>query len=443
MTDRAPSADGERPSVLFVNQHYHPDVASTGQHLTDLAEYLVGRGHAVEVLTARGHYVAGAMNAPATETHNGVRIRRVRATAFGRGTHLGRLVDYATFYLRVLVALVFGRGHDGVVFLTTPPLLAVIGRVACLVRGQRYAVWSMDLHPDAEVASGMLPSRGLAARLLETLSRFGLRGADFVVDLGPYMKRLIVEKGVPASRCHTVHVWSRAEEVEPTPPESNPIIDELGLRGRFVVMYSGNAGIVHEFGPILEAMRRLRDDARIHFLFVGGGPRRREIEAFAVSHELGNFSYRDYFPREQLRYSLSVGDAHLISLRAPFVGISVPGKLYGIMAAGRPALFVGPERSESAESIRAASCGTVVDPAGEDPAGRIVQQLRAWADSPHEARALGERGRAAFLVRYEREPNCAEFARVIRTAWRARAASASRLARFSGSNASARSVGLR
>ena len=423
MRERARPAGGDAPSVLFVNQHYHPDVASTGQHLTDLAEYLAERGHSVEVLTGRGHYVAGAMRVPARETRNGVRIRRVRATAFGRGSHVGRLADYATFYLRVLAAVLLGRGYDGVVFLTTPPLLGVIGRLARLLRGQRYAIWSMDLHPDAEVASGMLPPRSAAARVLEALSRFGLRGADFIVDLGPYMTRRLVEKGVPAARCHTVHVWSRAEEVEPTAPEENPILDELGLRGRFVVMYSGNAGLVHDFAAILEAMRRLRDDPRVFFLFVGGGPRRREIEAFAAEHGLRHFAYRDYFPREQLRYSLSVGDAHLISLRAPFVGISVPGKLYGIMASGRPALFVGPEHSESAETIRAAACGAVVDPSADDAAGRIVEQLLRWADQPAEARALGERGRTAFLVRYEREPNCAEFARVIQAAWRPRPAS--------------------
>ena len=418
MPDKEPSPEGKRPSVLFVNQHYHPDVASTGQHLTDLAEYLVARGHAVDVLTGRGHYLAGAMSVPARETRNGVRIRRVRGTYFGRGSHIGRLVDYATFYLRVLAAVLLGRGYDGVVFLTTPPLLAVAGRLARIVRRQRYAIWSMDLHPDAEIASGMLAGPGVIARALEGLNRFGLRGADFVIDLGPYMKRRIVEKGVPAVRCHTVHVWSRAEEVEPTPAESNPLLDELGLRGRFVVMYSGNAGLVHDFDAILEAMRRLKDHPHIYFLFVGGGPRRKEIEDFAQRHSLGNFSYRDYFPRERLKYSLSVGDAHLISLREPFVGISVPGKLYGIMASGRPALFVGPERSESAEAILTASCGAIVDPASGDPAGRVVDQLQRWAAAPQEARAMGERGREAFLVRYEREPNCLEFARAVRAAWR-------------------------
>lgn len=407
------------PSVLFVNQHYHPDVASTGQHLTDLAEHLARQGFAVEVLTSRGRYLAGKVAAPAHEVRNGVGITRVRGTSFGRRTHAGRLLDYASFYVRALGAI-FRRRHDGVVFLTTPPLLPVAGAVARALRGQRYAIWSMDLHPDAEIASGMLSRNSIAARVLRRLNAWSYRRADRVVDLGEYMKSRIIGYGVDRARTRTVHVWSAREEIEPTPRDENPVRRELGLGDRFVVMYSGNAGLVHDFRDILEAMRRLREDPRIYFLFVGGGPRRGEIEAFAATHSLKNFTYRDYFPREQLKHSLAVADAHLISLRAPFVGISVPGKLYGIMAAGRPALFVGPERCESADTIRAARCGAVVDPASEvDAAESIVKQLRAWCERTSDVDALGANGRAAFLERYERAPNCAAFEAVLREAWQA------------------------
>src|SRR5690348_18506799 len=92
-------------TLLLINQHYYPDVASTGQHLTDLAEYLARQGYSVEVLTGRGKYVAGKMDAPATETRNGVRIRRLRTTSFGRASHLGRVVDYLAFYVRVVAAV--------------------------------------------------------------------------------------------------------------------------------------------------------------------------------------------------------------------------------------------------------------------------------------------------------------------------------------------------
>ncbi|NUS96914.1 MAG: glycosyltransferase family 4 protein [Gemmatimonadaceae bacterium] len=412
--------EGRKPSLLFVNQHYWPDVASTGQHLTDLAEHLAAEGYQVSILASRGKYVKGKVPAPLHEVRNGVTITRVRTTGFGRGRHLGRLVDYATFYLQALGALLAGTSrHDGVVVLTTPPLLSFLGAIAKKLRGQRYGIWSMDLHPDAEIATGMLKPTSLAARALEWMNGVGYREADFVVDLGAHMKARIVAKGVRPERTHTVHVWNRKEEVEPTPRDANPLIDELRLREKFVVMYSGNAGLVHEFGPILEAMRRTKDDPKLFWLFVGDGPRRREIEAYVAEHGIANTAYRDYFPREQLKYSLSVADAHLISLRAPFVGISVPGKLYGIMASGRPAIFVGPERSESGETVLEAGCGLVVDPASgvDAAAARIVEAVREWASRPEEARAIGARGRAAFLAGYEKERCCAEFGDVIAARW--------------------------
>ena len=156
--------------LLLVNQHYYPDVASTGQHLTDLAEHLARRGIDVEVLTSRGHYVAGHVDGPARETRNGVRVRRVRTTAFGRHSRLGRIVDYGTFYVRALWIVCTEPALAGVIFLTTPPLLSVIGAVGRAVRGRHYGIWSMDLHPDAEIAAGMVRAHGVVGRCLTWLN---------------------------------------------------------------------------------------------------------------------------------------------------------------------------------------------------------------------------------------------------------------------------------
>ena len=428
MAPGAPSSanGGVLTRLLLVNQHYYPDVASTGQHLTDLAEYLAQEGYSVEVLTGRVRYVAGRMEAPAREVRNGVTIRRVRTTSFGRGRHLGRIVDYLSFYLRVLGVLLFGRRRDGVVFLTTPPLLGFLGAIARALRGQHYGVWSMDLHPDAEVASGMLRDGSLLAKLLEWANATGYRHADFVIDLGSHMKRRIVAKGVPIERTHTIAVWSAKDEIAPVPRNQNPLLDQLGLREKFVVMYSGNAGIVHDFDAICEAMRMLRDDPRVYFLFVGDGPRRLEIEQFAREHGIENFQYRGYFTREELRYSLPLADAHLISLRRQFAGISVPGKLYGIMASARPALFVGPHACESAETIIRSECGAVVDADARSAAADVVEILRRWETDGTAAQALGDNGRRAFLQSYERDPNRRAFAEVIGASWRVPIGHASR-----------------
>jgi colanic acid biosynthesis glycosyl transferase WcaI len=406
-------------SLLFVNQHYAPDVAATGQCLADLAEYLADVGYHVDVLAGHTRYDAGQVEAPAREDRNGVHVQRVATTHFGRRTHLGRVADYASFYLAVLARLLFGRRYDGVVFLTTPPLIALIGRIARALRGQRYGIWSMDLHPEAEIAAGMLAERSVAGRVLAWLDARAYRGADFVVDLGAYMRDRVLRKGVSTSKTHTVNIWGGRLELPPS-NGTNPLTRRLELEDRFVVMYSGNAGIVHDFGAIFEAMRLLRDDPRIFFLFVGDGPRRREVEAFARRESVHNFTYRDYFPRDFLRYSLSIADVHLISLRSQFVGISVPSKLYGAMASARPILFVGPDRCETADAIRDVRCGVVIDPteAGDIVAGRkIAEVLQGWADVRSAREDLGARGRCAYVERYDHRLSCSAFESIVCSAW--------------------------
>jgi colanic acid biosynthesis glycosyl transferase WcaI len=408
-----------RASLLFVNQHYAPDVAATGQCLADLAEHLASEGYEVEVLASRTRYGAAEVVAPAREVMNGVHVTRLSTTAFGRRTHLGRIVDYASFYVKVLIALLFGRRYSGVVFLTTPPLIPFVGRVARLLRGQRYGIWSMDLHPEAELAAGMLKPRSLLARVVGWLDARAYRGADFVVDLGAYMQERVLEKGVLPEKAHTVHIWGGRDDVALS-RDPNPLTRRLGLDGKFVVMYSGNAGIVHDFGAIFETMRALKDDPQIFFLFVGGGPRRTEVESFASRLGLRNFAYHDYVPRELLRHSLTVAHVHLISLRQEFVGISVPSKLYGAMASARPILFAGPARCETADAITEARCGLTVDPAerGDEAAGqRIATILRAWSETPAVRDEMGARGRCAFLERYEARLSCAAFESIVRESW--------------------------
>ncbi len=404
--------------LRFVNQHYAPDVASTGQHLTDLAEYLSAAGVPVEVVTGRAHYAGGVLDAPPTEVRDGVRIRRYRTAGLGRRSRAGRIFDYAMFYGQVAWTSWMGEAADGTVYLTTPPLLGVIGWIGKVARGRRYGIWSMDLHPDAEVAAGMLRRGSVLSRVLNWLNDRGYRHADFIVDLGPYMRKRILSKGVRSDRVATVPVWGAAPEESPAVAATGASMRaRLGLEPATVVMYSGNAGVVHEFGPILEAMRLMRDERDIHFVFAGGGPRRAEIEAYARTHALRNFTYLDYVAREDLAGMLAAADVHLISLRSAFAGISVPGKLYGIMAAARPALFVGPAACETADTIRSADCGEIVDPGIGDAASRVAAAIRAWRANPDAARAAGARGLAAYTSRYQRGPNCAAFARVIEHAW--------------------------
>jgi glycosyltransferase involved in cell wall biosynthesis len=397
--------------LLFVNQHYHPDVASTGQHLTDLAEYLALAGWKVEVASSRGRYQEGRLEAPRRELRGGVLIRRYWTPGFGRATSIGRILDYAVFTAQVAGRLLFGARPVAVILLTTPPMLPALGALVNRVRGLRYGIWSMDLHPEAEVAAGVLAAHSGTSRLLRVLADDGYKRAEFVVVLGRCMRRLVLRKGVTEDRVRLIHVWSRSDELQPMPRADNPLAFELGCDAdSLIVMYSGNAGLAHEFRPFLEAASLVRHDPAIQFLFVGGGPRRSELEAFARDWALSNLKCMDYFPRERLAESLCLGDVHLASLMREFEGIAVPGKLYGAMAVGRPIIFLGPSSCETGRTVLEVGCGAVVDPETErHPAAKIAGLLCEWSLDPESRARMGDLGRQAFLRSFEREICCRAF----------------------------------
>ena len=396
--------------LLFVNQYYWPDHASTAQHLTDLAEHLAGRGHDVHVLCSKGGYKPGTPRPPSREVRNGVTIHRVAATSLGRRSTLHRMVDYLSFYARAFLLAILLPRFDAVATLTTPPIIGLIGTLLRRLKGSRHVYWSMDLHPDASIALGRISPRNPVVARLAWLSDLVYRRADKVVVLGPYMADRIAAKRVRRDRIATIPVWSRRDEIYPLPREGHELRASLGLADKFVAMYSGNLGLAHSFAEMIEAARKLRDRDDVVFLFVGGGPRLAEVRAAKEAEGLDNVRLMDYFPREQLHASLSVADVHLISMRSEMTGVVVPGKLYGAMASGRPTLFVGPAHCESADTIRQADCGRTVRLGDADG---LVEALRSMAADRESAEAMGRRGLAAFLASHEKDQCCSDWAAMV------------------------------
>jgi glycosyltransferase involved in cell wall biosynthesis len=265
----------------------------------------------------------------------------------------------------------------------------------------------MDLHPDASVALGRLNPLGRLGKRLDQIARSIDKQADRIVALGPYMADRLQKRGVRLERISIIPVWSRMDEVEPIPREENTLRKSLNLFDKTVVMYSGNMGLAHAFDEVLQAIDRLRHRSDILFMFVGGGPRRAEIERAAKEQGLPNVRFEDSFPRSELSQILTLADIHLITMRSGMGGIVVPGKLYGIMAAGRPAVFVGPEHCETADTIRGAECGLVTR-LGDVAA--LVQAIETLADDPSLQQAMGVLGRDAMILDHERAGCCQAWA---------------------------------
>ena len=99
--------------------------------------------------------------------------------------------------------------------------------------------------------------------------------------------------------------------------------------------------------------------------------------------------------RKRLGETLTAADVHLISLRPTVAGLLVPSKIYGILAAGRPTIYVGPEASEVASLLREGGCGSIVRNGDVDG---LVAAVSAY-DSDHERRDREGRNARTLLER--------------------------------------------
>jgi colanic acid biosynthesis glycosyl transferase WcaI len=399
-------ARSKSPTLTFVNQHYYPDVAATGQILTDLCEYLAADGMNIRVICSRGHYLSGKLEAPAYEVHNGVEIHRIRATSHGRESTLGRMTDYASFFFHASRKLLELPDHDAIITLTTPPMLGNLGSFFARLHDCQHIIWSMDLHPDAEIRMGFFPKEGLG-KWLWNLNQQAYAKAEHVVDLGPRMHDLLSnDYNLPEDQHSTIRVWSHAEEYPPVDPDEAKQLLPERFRDRFIVQYSGNFGLVHEFETMISVIRELNEDDSIAFVFNGDGPRRNEMEEAIKAYNLENVLLLPYVDREELYISMAKADVHWLSLAPEYSGIAVPAKLTGYMASRRPVLFVGDPESDSARDIREAECGFTFEPG---QAQAIIRHIKKLQQSDLLREQLGTNGRFYFEAHSERLVCCEQW----------------------------------
>ena len=402
-------------SVLILNQFFYPDVSATAQHAFDLARYLQNNGDHVSALASRSTYGQTGGRLETQETVDGIRIHRVGSNVFRKRGLLSRSLDFTVFNLAsFLKALALPR-HDVVICLTTPPFIALIGLCLRWIKGSKFVFWTMDLYPEVPLAAGVIKRGSLTHRIFDRLDRFCLTQADAVVVLGRCMRELVLAKGVDPAKVTTITPWADAEEVRGAHGDGNRATNiyraEWEIGNRFVIEYSGNCGVGHDVSSVCQAMLELRGDDQIRWVFVGGGVTRPRIEEFVLKHGIKNVIMKPYQPRARLGDLLSLGDAHLVLVADRFEGLLLPSKFYGVMAAARPTIYIGPSASEVAQVIAEENCGFAV--ANGDCAS-LVAAIRHLQTIPGSAEAMGARGLAALERAYSTRIGCAAWQHCIR-----------------------------
>ena len=387
--------------LVFVNRFFYPDHSATSQMLSDAAFALAEKGQEVHVVTSRLTY-EGEVKLMDSESIQGVVIHRLWTSGFGRDFILGRAIDYFTFYLRAFWRLVFmlERG-DTVIAKTDPPLVSIAVAIAAKVRRARLVNWLQDLFPEVAIRLGMkIPV--FITSILAGLRNWSLRQAEVNIVIGEAMRKRVLDLGVGLDRVRVIPNWSDGDAIVPRDGE-NPLRDEWDLVGKFVVGYSGNLGRAHEIETLYGAIESLSSDDSIVFLFIGGGTLMAKLKARVQS--FSNCLFQPYQPRSALADSLTLPDAHVVILNSKLEGLIVPSKIYGVMSAGKPMLYVGDKEGEVGSLVIEHGIGGVV---AEGDSEALVSQILKMKESPAWLTEMGDASRRLFDEHYSREMSLAK-----------------------------------
>ena len=382
--------------LIVLCPHFEPDMAPTGVVMTRIVHELAARGHELHVVTSlpwyRKHQVetgwAGALWRIEKTTWGS--ISRVQPFAGQTKSNLvRRAVGFILFSyfvgLRALFAGGFWRRADGVLAMSPPLTLGLIGWHTKLFRGGKLVFNIQDVFPDAAVETGAISNQRVIAAA-SWLERVSYQRSDSVVLLSDDLANNVQQKLDQKfhKRIKVIPNFVDTQAIVPMSPLTN-YRRELGIGESLVVMYAGNVGFSQSLELMIEAARVL---PHVIFVINGEGSARKSLEAKA--HALSNVKFGDYQDASRLSEVLATGDLHVVPLRRGLGSVSVPSKTYSILAAGRPICAAIDLDTEVPRILAAANAGVCVEP---DDQAAFVSAIAAMIGDRKSLEEMGASGR--------------------------------------------------
>ena len=387
--------------ILLISEHFEPSNGATAQLMTDLAIGLHRRGWPITVLTATPgtnlDFPVVRLNGPDSRS-SVVTPRVINKALHGIRFLLGSL----------LWCLRHGRHGDAVLLVSNPPLIGLLGPLLQLCRGLPYVFIFQDLFPRSAILSGVLPAAGPLALLWQGLMTEVCSRSHRTVVLSQSMEVRLQRDVGQKLPLTVIHNWA-VERGAPIQREHSDFAAEHGYAHRFSVQYSGNFGRLHDLLTLLEAARLLAKEP-IQFVFIGGGAKQSQIEAYRTGFGLSRVMQLPYQPRRRLPHSLAACDVAAIGLIPGAEDTVAPSKFYGILASSRPVLLIARRSCDLAQLVLSAGCGLVVEP-GE--AAELAAQLQELSRQPDRVRSIGERSLALYQRQFGAERSLARYEAVL------------------------------
>lgn len=383
--------------VLMVCQRYWPEHFQ----ITEVCEDLVSRGHEVTALVGIPNYPTGVVpeeyrgGKNREQIRNGVRIVRCEEIPRDAGA-MGLARNYVSYVRSASKrARQLGNSFDVVfAYQLSPVLMAAPAAKIRKRTGIPMVLYCADIWPDAVKA--LLPEKAcFLMPFVKAVSTRIYRESDAIAtNSEAYIGCFEQVHGIDREKLSYVPQY--AEDSYLTMDLSAPPSDKV----RFAMM--GNIGKLQDMPCLLDAVDLLkhRDDFLVHI--VGTGSLIGECESYVRERGLGSHVvFHGRRPFEEMPEFYRMADACLLTLNvpgAPWISSTLPSRLQGYMAAGKP--IIAAVNGSAGKVIEESRCGISVA-AGNSAA--LAGAMEDFIENRGRYESCGEAGRAYFRNHFTKQ----------------------------------------
>lgn len=389
--------------VLFLCQFFYPEYVSSATLPFDTALALSEAGFKVGALCGYPKEYNLTDKVPLEETYKNIEVKRLKYIQLKRSNFFGRLINYFSFTFAVLLHFKEFKRYKSVIVYSNPPVLPLIAALGSKFFNTKVVFVSYDIYPEIAHLTNSITEKSMISKLMKFINRNVFKHTNKVVALSNEMKDYLLRHRTALSEqdIEVIPNWYEDKGLSKTTDSSkNKLFSSIKRDGNLVVSYFGNMGICQDLDTIVDAIRGLKEDSRVQFVFAGHGNKMQSLKDIVENEKLNNVTIFHFLHGKDFQDALNISDCFLVSLAEGLTGLAVPSKTYSYMMAGKPIIAIMGEESDIAKDLKENNAGYAMQ-VGESL--KLINAIKELRDNKEKRKYIGENCRNVFLKKYTKE----------------------------------------
>lgn len=324
--------------VIFVNQ-------SAGYLTTDLIEKFHNENYETILLTGT----------------NGVKdkipsCKIEKIPSYNNKTIFTRIITWLTSTIVIFFKILFKYKDDKIVFYSNPPTNVFIH---LLLPKLNFGYILFDIYPDL-IRDSIKDNKffDLISNIWSKANLIAFNKANYLIYISHGMYKPLLNY-TSSKNLNYVGLWSSLKK--PRIENTISIVNQnYKVKDELLLVYSGNLGVHHPIEKILEIAKKVQNE-NIKFIICGSGSKYNLLESEIGNSNLENVKLIPKLEQKDYLGLLHSADFMFVTNSIIASNLSIPSKIFDILALGKPIIALCHEHSDLFDIIKKYEVGFNID----------------------------------------------------------------------------------